>query len=103
LKSKGDIKMHGENKFYTAEEASEIFIEVVLETACDHSTVYWISLDAIPPNSDIEDSSIDIALRQYCKLRDQQTKNISKYVTTIKTAYSYPPFSRYLYEVTVID
>ena len=89
-------------KFYGAEEASEEFIEVMMETTGGESLVFWVSLSVIPPQSDLEDSSIRVALKRYYELYNKKTKNILEHNLGIKNAFSYSPFSRYLYEVIVI-
>ena len=89
-------------KFYGGEEASEKFIEVMLETTGGESLVFWVSLSVIPPKSDLEDSSISVALKRYYELYNKKPKNVLRYNLGIKNAFSYSPFSRYLYEVIVI-
>ena len=94
--------MSNDKIFFESSEYEDRYIEVALIDAEHNEYIYWVSLNLVLGDEDIEDNSIKIAKAKHASLKLPSIPKDNDYEECEPNASAYTPFSRSGNEMTFI-
>ena len=94
--------MSNDVNFFESNEYEDRYIEVALIDAEHNEYIYWVSLNLVLGDEDIEDNSIKIAKAKHTSLKLPSIPEDNDYEEFEPKACAYTPFSRNGNEMTFI-